>query len=149
MSGLRVEPEYFVVVDAAPEDYTRLVPVIEEQGLKPRFFASGDMALRHAAETSALCWMINLQLPDMDGTELCGLLRSRLAETTVFLVANRYRRESELAVLKMASCQFACKPLDPVWLRACVTGLTADARRRAHRGSRQRRAPTVAPYEHV
>ena len=106
-----------VVVDAEPDDYLHLLPSIEDQGLCPHFFTQGDELLQSDIPASTVCWLINYELPDMWGLELCELVRQRLAHSTTFIVADEYDLAAETEVLSSGLGQFACKPIHPQWLR--------------------------------
>jgi DNA-binding response OmpR family regulator len=120
MSLSILDQKEFVIVDANPDDYYGLIPVIERHGAVPCFLTTGDDALKKATKSSSVCWMINLELPDMSGLELHELLRQRLIDSTVFMVADDYQPQAEVVVLCTGGAQFACKPLHPTWLQESV-----------------------------
>ncbi len=123
----------FIVVDPNPDDYTHLIPMIERQGANPSFFTTGHEAIKLATPAMACCWMINLELPDMRGIQLHGLLKNRIADASIFLVADEYEPQAEASVLCLGTAQFACKPLHPEWL---LGGVRWDVRRRIAQRSR-------------
>ena len=67
-----------VIVDSQPADYAHLVPTMEQQGAAPQFFTRGEELLQRGVPRRTTGWLINYQLPDMSGLELCELIRQRL-----------------------------------------------------------------------
>jgi DNA-binding response OmpR family regulator len=78
---------------------------------------TGRAALRAARELDPDLWIINTELPDMNGTDLYEMLSERLEHVPVVLVANDYCADQELQARRVGAPIFACKPLDPDWLR--------------------------------
>lgn len=106
-----------VVVDPRHSDYAHLLDDATLPDLSLRLLSTGRSALRAAAEVDADLWVINTHLPDMNGTDLFEMLSDRLAHVPVVLVSNEYCPDTELHVRRVGAPIFACKPLDPAWLR--------------------------------
>lgn len=106
-----------VVVDANPSDYEAFAPLAESGEVDLRFFLSGRAALRHKDHLPAWHWLINVQLPDWSGFDLCEMLRGSLPDVSVVLVADRYDADEERQALSLGIVKFVCKPLDESLLR--------------------------------
>ena len=116
-----------VVVDPCHTDYAHLLDSAVAGGVSLRLLSTGRAALRAARELNPDLWIINTQLPDMEGTELFEMLDDWLAHVPVVLVADEYCMKTEIQVRRVGAPVFACKPLDPSWLRF---GVQQSMRRR-------------------
>jgi len=103
------------IVDPQGEDYWGLADRAEAGEMYCRFAATGEQALRLAERVHPALWLINLNLPDMDGLELSRILRMRDDETPHFLIADQYDPQAETAALA-GGRQFLCKPVPGVIL---------------------------------
>jgi DNA-binding response OmpR family regulator len=117
MSTSLIDQVSLVVVDAKPDDYLHLLPTMEGEGVCPHFYRRGDDLLQSGTPEATVCWLINHQLPDMPGLELCELLRPRLTQATTFILVDEYDAMAEMEVLMSGLGQFACKPIHSAWLR--------------------------------
>ncbi len=106
-----------VVVDPNITDYLPLVSDGKSRSQSFCFFTTGADALRWSRAGQAQLWMVNFQLPDMTGLELCELLRGRLIQTPVLVVSNSYDSDSERSVLETGWLHYVCKPLENTWLK--------------------------------
>ena len=84
------------VVDANTTDYESLIRVSAERNTEVVFFHSGKDALRCTPDRGPAVWIVNMDLPDMRGTDLQSLLRSRGNRSPLALVGDEYRPEDEL-----------------------------------------------------
>jgi DNA-binding response OmpR family regulator len=105
-----------VVVDPRHSDYAHLWDSAKSSDLSLRLLTTGRAALRAARELNPDLWIINTELPDMDGTDLFEMLSDQLDHVPVVLVANSYCPTTEMQVRRVGAPIFACKPLDPAWL---------------------------------
>jgi DNA-binding response OmpR family regulator len=106
-----------LVVDATPPDYVRLAKWARQAGMRFHQLIRGQDALRAAATVTVHMWIINLDLPDMNGFELVERLQPRRRGSDLFLVADHYRREDELRALSLGVTMYLCKPARASWLR--------------------------------
>jgi FixJ family two-component response regulator len=132
-----------IIVDPCPEDYAPLSRLAQQRGLCVSHYQGGNELLEQGVPASAFCWLINFELPDMSGVELCNVLKARLLRSVVFVVANDYDTGVEIAVLSSGLAQFTCKPLDPFWFRDRVPW--HDIRRSARIPSPERKCRSLAP----
>jgi len=106
------------VVDSRPEDYWQLAEHAEaRRGLYCRYATTARAALRLAAQVRPVLWLINFDLPDMAGLELCRVLQPRFSRVPHFCIADAYDPQVEIAVLSAGS-RFLCKPVPGVILES-------------------------------
>ena len=122
MSDQKTSPPLAVVVDAQPADYVCLAPLVRAGQLDCRLVVSGGAALRIAPAVDAALWAINAELPDMSGFDLMEMMRDNLVDPSIVLVGDRYRVEDEIRCRQAGATLYFCKPLQPSWFTACITG---------------------------
>ena len=115
MQTRRVGTMKVAVVDPRPADYSALLEATLESGVRLEFLPSGQDALRLARTGGADLWVINADLPDMSGIDLCAMLRSHSSRQVVFVVTDTYRAEVERAARGGGASLFACKPVQTQW----------------------------------
>lgn len=104
------------VVDPRRQDYDELVARAPSEGAKVAFADTAREALRMRTKLPPEAWVVNLELPDMPGVELLGMLQGRFPHTPVYLVGEHYRPEDELAARCGGASMYVCKPLETAWL---------------------------------
>ena len=105
------------VVDPQPVDYQPLATAMAADGFVFQFATSGNEALRFSPAGSARVWLVNIELPDMTGFDLCRLVHGRRAGAVLYLVGNRYRLEDELQCRAAGKTLYVCKPPQADWVR--------------------------------
>jgi len=113
------------VVDARPEDYIAMLASPSCEGQTFRFFHTASAALRAAHEVQPDLWLINMDLPDRGGVELCEMLQSRFSDVPMYLVRDEYDVEAELAARRSGATMFLCKPAASQWIAG--DGVEGDA----------------------
>jgi len=103
------------VVDPRPGDYAALVTACAGQGHTFQFAADGHGALRLRPTAERSLWLVNTELPDMAGSDLIEMLRSRW-QPTVCLVSDAYDMRQEMAARVLGAAMYVCKPADKSWL---------------------------------
>jgi DNA-binding response OmpR family regulator len=103
------------VVDPRPEDYAAISHAGHRPELIWHFLDTGREALRLAHSETVDLWVVNFVLPDMPGSELCGMLRSRSPAPAVYMVTDAYRAEDERAAWACGAALFVCKPVQAIW----------------------------------
>ena len=122
MSDQNASPPLAVVVDAQPADYVCLAPLVRAGRMDCRLVVSGAAALRIVPAVDAALWTINTELPDMSGFDLMEMMRDNLVDPSIVLVGDRYRVEDEIRCRQAGATLYFCKPLQPSWFTACMTG---------------------------
>ncbi|VTU18239.1 Bacteriophytochrome cph2 [Variovorax sp. SRS16] len=87
-----------------------------------RFATSGTDALRLSREAPPDLILLDAQMGDMSGLQVCEALKAdaALADIPVIFVSSHQEPELEVAVLKMGAVDFIRKPFDPAQVTARV-----------------------------
>src|SRR5688572_27604091 len=103
------------IVDREPEDYAALAPWLATGELRVQFITDVRSALRWGRQDGSSLWMVNTDLPDGSGLDLCQMI-SATHRAAIFLVANHYDPEQELAARALRGAAYLCKPLQFDWI---------------------------------
>ena len=106
------------VVDAQPKDYSGVVGDAVYDSVQFKFFGNGRDALSSQLAEEPEMWVVNMNLPDMSGTDLQELLRARGSKVPVMLVGDQYRVEDEIDARSSGATMYFAKPLQREWLLA-------------------------------
>ncbi|HEY8999097.1 MAG TPA: response regulator transcription factor [Candidatus Saccharimonadales bacterium] len=85
-------------------------------------FSSAHEALKHFRDEQADLWVIDLNLPGMDGLELCRVIRST-SPVPILIVTARNSDEDEVKGLELGADDYLKKPFNPNVLVARVHAL--------------------------
>lgn len=99
------------VVDPKPSDYTTLARGTDTQNTQFVFFRTGQDALRNGPKREPMMWVVNMQLPDMIGTDLQALLRQRGCKSPIIMVGDEYRPEDEISARTSGAALYFAKPI--------------------------------------
>jgi DNA-binding response OmpR family regulator len=127
-SGRRSTPTV-VVVNACPSDLGSW----QEPDVRLISVGSGAEALRLAHTRSVDLWVVNTELPDLSGFELCEMLKSQHRQRTVCLMADAYSPQAERAAFAARATMFGCKPQLAAWIETWL----AHRRQQSAVGSRE------------
>ena len=116
IQAIKTDEYQVAVVDSRHADYAYLLDSAISSNLSLKLLSSGRAALRAARELDPDLWIINTQLPDMDGTDLYEMLSEHWNHVPVVLVSDHYCPSTEMQVRRVGAPIFACKPLDPTWI---------------------------------
>jgi DNA-binding response OmpR family regulator len=105
-----------IVVDPNHEDYADLLAAAHAAGLNIRILSTASAALRYARRCRGGLWIVNTQLPDMNGFDLAQMLLHRFFDLRVFMVGDDYDVEEELQTLALGLSMYVCKPLTAEWI---------------------------------
>jgi DNA-binding response OmpR family regulator len=108
-------PSHIVIVDPRPNDYGALAPWLAAGEFQVHFIPDGRSALRSARLRHSMLWMINADLPDWSGLDLYEMIAPTV-NCPIFLVADRYDPDQELAAMALGVSKYLCKPLDFHWI---------------------------------
>jgi len=125
MKPINGELHDLVVVDSQPQDYQSLLTKLSCWRVRCHLYFTGDEAFRRAGVSTTDLWLINTQLPDMQGVELLQLVRQRTRTTPVFLVSDVYTPQEELAVRAAGAAAYLCKPPCIAWLHSFANAARA------------------------
>jgi len=128
MEDINSELRDVTVVDSCPQDYLSLVAGLTSQQIPYHLLLTGEDALRRTGLATSGLWLINMDLPDMRGTDLLGLVRQRTPTVPVFLVGDNYSSQEELAARAAGSTAYLCKPPNFAWLEEWARTVRAGPR---------------------
>src|SRR5688500_15391470 len=83
------------VVDEKTGDYDAWRELAAERGVRLELFTSPAAALRAVRTGRVDLWVVNAELPEISGFELCAILKSQSAATPVYLVTDEYSADHE------------------------------------------------------
>lgn len=122
-------PPYFLVVDDERQIRRAVAHLLESLDGTIREAESGREALTQAAAQPPALVILDLGLPDMDGTDVCRELRT-WSDAPILVLTARHDDQSTIDALDAGADDFVSKPFSPDALLARVRALL----RRAARG---------------
>lgn len=108
-----VKQPIILIVDDQPTIVIALEQAV--RGLGTVLFATdGRHALKIAEEASPDLVLLDIELPDMDGYEICQKLRAmkNMSEASIIFITSHTAAEKEVAALEMGGVDFIHKPLN-------------------------------------
>jgi len=105
-----------VIVDPLLDDYRDLVGPARQHLLRLTLTTTGSNALRLVPSFADAVWLLNPQLPDMDGLDLLEMLHSLQSSLNAVVIDNQYDHRREKRALELRAVQYVCKPLNLSWL---------------------------------
>jgi response regulator RpfG family c-di-GMP phosphodiesterase len=103
------------VVDRRFDDYADLQNDMREDFICWRIVSTGNDALHLSRIQPVDLWMINIQLPDMSGLDLCSMLKSQL-DSVIYMVTDSYDEKQERDSRIRGAAMFECKPPQAKWI---------------------------------
>jgi CheY-like chemotaxis protein len=124
-------PRRVLVVDDYPDGAETLAEVIATMGCETAVASNGDEALRIAQEFRPHLALLDLEMPVMDGFELCRRLRAQneVAALTLVAVSGFSSDSVQLAARAAGFAHYLVKPLSFEHLRRLLPSLIASAPR--------------------
>ncbi len=132
---MSARPRY-LVVDDEPQIRRAVRHVLEQLGTgesgtgSVREAGTAREALTLAAAEQPALVVLDLGLPDMDGTDVCRELR-RWSAAPILVLTARHDDQSTIAALDAGADDFVTKPFSPPALQARIRALLRRARRAA------------------
>lgn len=129
-----------LIVDDSPAARITLMALLSTGGYRLVEAAGGAEALRLARDIQPDLILLDVMMPEMDGYEVCRLLRAddRLAEVPVIMVTALDDSASRLQGIDAGADDFISKPYDTAELRARVRTITRLNRYRRLHAQRER-----------
>jgi DNA-binding NarL/FixJ family response regulator len=114
-----------LIVDDDPAFVALIEALLSDAGYACRTVASGEAALAAARDEPPRIVLLDLQMPQMSGYDLCRRLRERYGRSVgiVFISGARTESHDKVAGLELGGDDFVSKPFDPGELVARVRSL--------------------------
>jgi two-component system response regulator MprA len=131
-----------LVVEDDPQVRAMLLRALGYEGFDVRGAADGAGALAELRARGADLVLLDLLLPDMDGMEVCRMLRAQGAEVPILMLTARDGVDNRIAGLETGADDYVVKPFSTQELVARVRSLLRRARE-AGEGEERRFADLV------
>lgn len=112
-----------LIVEDEPGLQLGLVDMLEEAGHKTRVCGEGKVALEYASTFQPELVILDLGLPDVDGTRVLQQLHERSPETPVLVLTARANDADIVLGFKLGAMDYVTKPFSPRVLLARVEAL--------------------------
>ena len=128
-------PRTVLVVDDDPHIRALLVFAFEKAGMMVREAADGEEALAEVARAAPDLVVLDINMPRMDGLEVCRRLRAT-SEVPVLFLSSRDEEFDRVLGIELGADDYVVKPFSP---REVVARANAILRRSAPRPAEQAR----------
>lgn len=119
MSDARITPKQALVVDDAPEFLAMVAPLLHKEGFEVTTAADGEEALERARAVAPDLVVLDLNMPRLDGVEVCRQLRA-FSDAYVIMLTARTEEVDLLVGLAVGADDYMTKPFSPRELVARV-----------------------------
>jgi DNA-binding response OmpR family regulator len=111
-----------MVVDDQPVNLKLLEDMMQDRGYAIRSFPRGRMALASAAQSPPDLILLDINMPEMNGFEVCARLKSdpRLAHIPVIFLSALNETEDKVKALKAGGVDYVTKPFQIAEVQARV-----------------------------
>ena len=116
-----------LLVDDDPEICRFLSLLLEIEGYVPRVAANAQQALAACDQQPPAAILVDIAMPDVDGLELCRMLRERGVGCPILVVSARPGHELTRKALEAGADEFIRKPFDNVDLLTRLRARLAPA----------------------
>lgn len=127
------EGERVLIVDDEGGIRELLFECLRQEGCQVQGAATGSEAERALSDSDFGVVVLDLNLPDVDGTELLGRIRQDEDSPEVIVLSGQASLESALAAIEHGACAYLQKPFDIDELLAAVRRALAKAGRARER----------------
>ena len=116
-----------LLVDDDPALRDAVVTVLREEGYDVLAVGEPLLALRHALEDPPAVVLLDVNMPGLDGWEMCEILRRQpqTRAVPILFLTGRTEVRDRITALQVGGTDFLTKPFAPEELRARVRGLVA------------------------
>jgi PAS domain S-box-containing protein len=123
-----------LIIDDEPQSLKLLTEILSLAGYDVRAAESGELALACAANVHPELILVDMQMPGMDGLEVCRRLKADgpTRETPIMFISGSSDRKKRLQGLELGAVDFVTKPFDRAELLARVRTHLELARLRSH-----------------
>jgi two-component system cell cycle sensor histidine kinase/response regulator CckA len=152
MTSLSLEPLSVLVVDDDGLLLRTLSDILKRRGYSPLVASSGREGLdlaEHSLRPPAIA-LVDLRLPDMDGLDVIGRLRSLSELTETVILTGHASVDSAVRALREHSCDYLVKPVPPDKLLSTIERAGERwQRRHAEEALRQSEERSRLLLEHI
>ena len=122
-----------LIVEDAPEFVAMLVPTLEGEGFAVSVAMTGTDGVTLARDLQPDLVVLDVTLPDIDGFEVCRLIRT-FSDAYVVMVTGRREEIDKVLGLTVGADDYLTKPFNPRELSARITAMRRRprARRASH-----------------
>jgi DNA-binding response OmpR family regulator len=124
-----------LIVEDAPEFVALLVPTLDGEGFDVSVATTGRDGIAIARELHPDLVVLDVTLPDVDGFEVCRVIRT-FSDTYVVMVTGRREEIDKVLGLTVGADDYLTKPFNPRELSARITAMRR--RPRTKRASNRR-----------
>jgi serine phosphatase RsbU (regulator of sigma subunit)/CheY-like chemotaxis protein len=119
-SGINMEDVRILIVDDDPGALETLVDIFEEMGYRAEAAASGEQALQKIAGRFFNVALLDIRLPDMEGTELLTRLRQLHPDTDCIITTGYASKDTSIQAINEGAFAYIEKPLDMAKVSATI-----------------------------
>jgi serine phosphatase RsbU (regulator of sigma subunit)/CheY-like chemotaxis protein len=115
-----MEDVRILIVDDDPGALETLVDIFEEMGYRAEAAASGEQALQKIADRFFNVALLDIRLPDMEGTELLSRLRQLHPDTDCIITTGYASKDTSIQAINEGAYAYIEKPLDMAKVSATI-----------------------------
>lgn len=135
-----------LVVDDAPEFIEMLVPLLEREGYTTRTATDGEEAIEVARAFAPDVIVLDLDLPKLDGVDVCRQVRT-FSDAYVIMLTARADEVDRVVGLEVGADDYMTKPFSPRELVARVRAMLRRPRTSPSAGAQESDVRTFGPLE--
>jgi DNA-binding response OmpR family regulator len=126
---METDKKTVLVIDDDTDMNTMICDALEQAGFFPLQAFNGQEALDHHEIYSPDAVLLDIMLPDMQGTEVCRALKARPGKSIIIMVSARTDSSSKLSSYLSGARRYVTKPFN---LDDLVKTLTVELRQREY-----------------
>jgi two-component system KDP operon response regulator KdpE len=112
-------PAHILLVDDEASIQRAVAPLLRSRGYEVETVGTGAEALRSAGERPPDLVVLDLGLPDLDGTEVCRRIR-KTSDVPIIVLSARGNEAEKVATLDLGADDYVTKPFSPEELLARI-----------------------------
>ena len=97
-----------------------LTSLLEQQGFSVQEFATGHQFLENASSLTCSCTLLDINLPDFNGLDILGMLRSRRPDMKVIIITGQGDIQIAVRAMQQGAVDFIEKPPTAQRLRDAI-----------------------------
>jgi diguanylate cyclase (GGDEF)-like protein len=115
-------PQRVLIIDDSPEIQALLQARLKDEPISMHFADCGAAALAMVGNVKPDIILLDIEMPDMDGYEVCRQLRAnpQTVNVPIIFISGADSTEEKIRGLDLGASDYVTKPFDPAELRARV-----------------------------